>query len=56
MDLLKHYGAKELARLTYRDIKSRKKAIEREANLYTADSIERIYKRINDSRRVLGQW
>ena len=55
-DLLKQYGAKELARMTYRDIKERKAKKERDVDYYIADTIKRNYKRINDSRRVSRQW
>lgn len=55
-DLLKHYGAKELARMTCRDIKDRKAKKERDVDYYIADTIQRNYKRMNDSRRVSRQW
>lgn len=55
-DLLKQYGAKELARITCRDIKDRKAKKERDVDYYIADTIQRNYKRMNDSRRVSRQW
>lgn len=55
-DLLKHYGAKELARMTCRDMKDRKAKKERAVDYYVADAIKRNYKRMNNSRKVLRQW
>ncbi|BFK81465.1 hypothetical protein I3900191A7_16100 [Clostridium baratii] len=55
-DLLKQHGAKELTRMTCRDIKDKRAKKEREVDYYVADAIKRNYKRMNNSRKVLKQW
>ncbi len=42
MDLLKHYGAKELARITFNEIKYRRKEKVREADNFLFDKYKRI--------------
>ncbi|MGL4571839.1 MAG: hypothetical protein ACRCVJ_12325 [Clostridium sp.] len=55
-DLLKKYGSKELARMTYRNLQDRKKQRKRDVDCFIADRIRVSYSRRNDSKRKLGQW
>ncbi|WP_194190823.1 hypothetical protein [Clostridium chrysemydis] len=55
-DLLKKYGSKELARITYRKLQDKRNKRRRDINNFTADRMRASYVRMNDSRRKLKQW
>lgn len=50
MDLLKHYGRKELARMTFNDIKYRKVRKERDIDNYMFDMQRKRYERMHDNK------
>lgn len=55
-DLLKKYGSKKLARITYRKLQDKRNKRRRDINNFTADRMRASYVRMNDSRRKLKQW
>lgn len=56
MDLLKKYGSKELARMTYRMLQDKRNKKRMDVEYFIADSRRRAYSQLNDSRKKMKVW
>lgn len=56
MDLLKHYGKEELARLTYRKLTEKRNKKKRDVDNFIADRIKAYYSKRSTCKEKLKIW